>query len=200
MSRYEFTPITDPKMCAECGSTKGIELHHPIPVSLGGKCVIPLCSDCHGKAHGMERKNISELTKKGLKRAKNKGRRLGRPTFGFTSVRGKLLPNEDYKELEKMITLRHEGYRQKELAEIFRISQPAVSARLKPWKRGKKIISIEKLRELVKISQFYTREQNTNYLHLLTVAAQGEQDGNNEKKIKSNHNGRNQEHERSRCL
>ena len=83
------------------GSTKEIELHHPIPVSLGGKCVIPLCSECHGKAHGMERKNISELTKKGLKRAKDKGRRLGRPTFGFTSVRGKWLPNEDYEELKK---------------------------------------------------------------------------------------------------
>lgn len=147
MSRYKFIPIADPKTCAECGSTKQIELHHPIPVSLGGKCVIPLCSECHGKAHGIERKNISELTKKGLERAKNKGRRLGRPPFGFTSVGGKLFPNEDYKELEKMITLRHEGYKQEELASTFGITQGAVSFRLKPWKRGKKIISIEKLRE-----------------------------------------------------
>jgi len=147
MSRYKFIPIADPKTCAECGSTKQIELHHPIPVSLGGKCVIPLCSECHGKAHGIERKNISELTKKGLEQAKNKGRRLGRPPFGFTSVGGKLFPNEDYKELEKMITLRHEGYKQEELASTFGITQGAVSLRLKPWKRGKKIISIEKLRE-----------------------------------------------------
>ena len=46
-----------------------------------------------------------------------------------------------------MIMLRHEGYKQEELAAIFGISQPSVSNRLKPWKKGKKIISIEKLRE-----------------------------------------------------
>ena len=186
MPNYKFSPITDPETCAECGSTDGIELHHPIPVSMGGKCVIPLCNECHGKAHGMKRKNISELTKKGLARARKKGQRLGRPTFGFTSINGKMIPNEDYEELEKMIMLSNEGYKQEDIAKIFGISQPSVSLRLRHWKKRKKLITVEKLREFAnqqktpqKISQIY-----------IVANMAGEKDETNKRKTKADHQGR----------
>jgi hypothetical protein len=52
-------------------------MHHVIPQSVGGTFVVPLCSPCHGKAHGVRRSNISELTKLGLQRAKARGVTLG---------------------------------------------------------------------------------------------------------------------------
>jgi hypothetical protein len=38
--------------CFECGSEDNIHQHHIVPVVRGGKQVIPLCGDCHGKVHG----------------------------------------------------------------------------------------------------------------------------------------------------
>ncbi len=45
--------------CQQCGSTKGLEVHHMKPRSrLGGDVMdnlITLCVDCHGKCHGGRR-------------------------------------------------------------------------------------------------------------------------------------------------
>ena len=141
MSKYKFIPIANPAVCAECGSTNSIELHHPIPISMGGKFVIPLCSECHGKAHGMKRKNIGELTKAGIERAKARGQRLGRPPFGFkTDAMGKLaLHPTDFYLLHTAVEMSEGGVAQREIASILGCSQANVSKRLKRWKtKGKK--------------------------------------------------------------
>ena len=53
--------------CIEHPDRTNIEWHHPIPSSLGGTKVIPVCHECHGKIHSMERLDISQLTKDGIK-------------------------------------------------------------------------------------------------------------------------------------
>jgi hypothetical protein len=69
--------------CWEC-EAEGMEInnHHPVPRSRGGKKTIPLCLDCHAKAHHRnKRMNSSTLTKEGLERAKKRGTKLGNPDW-----------------------------------------------------------------------------------------------------------------------
>lgn len=65
--------------CFECESINDIHYHHVVPETLGGTKTIPLCIICHGKVHGIDFTNHGILTKEGLKRAKEKGVKLGNP-------------------------------------------------------------------------------------------------------------------------
>jgi uncharacterized protein YlaI len=71
----------DSAKCFECDSISNIVNHHVIPQSLGGKNTIPLCQPCHDKVHGVKPRNISlsNLTKQGLQKAKQRGVKLGSP-------------------------------------------------------------------------------------------------------------------------
>lgn len=54
--------------CFECGKPTQ-EMHHPIPQSMGGTKVIPLCVECHDKVHdglGRRRDQHAVLTSQGL--------------------------------------------------------------------------------------------------------------------------------------
>ena len=69
--------------CANCESIEGLEYHHIIPLSLGGSNLLSnyvcLCYKCHALMHGRkEAINISEATKIGLQKAKDRGVKLGR--------------------------------------------------------------------------------------------------------------------------
>lgn len=61
--------------CVACGEEDLLQLenHHLVPLGEGGPDVetnlITLCYECHGKAHGMIRKDIRQLTKEGIARA-----------------------------------------------------------------------------------------------------------------------------------
>lgn len=68
--------------CFECGK-EATENHHVIPQSLGGTKTVPLCGGCHSLVHGgyfKRRDDHIELTKEGLKRAKERGVVLGNQT------------------------------------------------------------------------------------------------------------------------
>ena len=69
--------------CVACGNTDSLENHHLVPKSCEGSDddnnLLTLCFECHGNIHGMLRKDIAELTRAGLKRAKERGVKLGRP-------------------------------------------------------------------------------------------------------------------------
>lgn len=45
-----------PKVCANCGNTETLEIHHIVPVSQNGSNnegnLVYLCNECHRKAHG----------------------------------------------------------------------------------------------------------------------------------------------------
>ncbi len=87
-----------------------------------------------------ERALISARTSAALRAKKARGERsAGRPPFGFhVGAEGKLEAHpENFKTLLMMTELADAGVKQKELAAAFNISQPAVSARLKRWKKGK---------------------------------------------------------------
>ena len=63
--------------CYECGVPADVE-HHVVPKSRGGTKTVPLCGECHAKAHHREgNMSVSELTRKGLLAAKARGVKLG---------------------------------------------------------------------------------------------------------------------------
>ena len=47
--------VREKRVCWFCGNTKGMERHHIIPVSIGGKYLqnnkVDICDDCHSKLH-----------------------------------------------------------------------------------------------------------------------------------------------------
>lgn len=69
------------KQCFECGNEANHN-HHVVPRSLGGTKTIPLCYKCHSLAHNnpnLFSADHSILIKKGLEKAKAKGKITGRP-------------------------------------------------------------------------------------------------------------------------
>lgn len=69
--------------CCACGTDDRsvLEHHHLVPRSEGGPDdevnLITLCCACHGKVHGIIRKDMGKLTKAGIARAKAKGVKFG---------------------------------------------------------------------------------------------------------------------------
>ncbi len=81
-----------PRKCCNCGSTKNLQYHHIVPAICGGNDVpsniAVLCSDCHSKVH-YGRDGIidhGEAVKKGIKKAKESGRNVGRKKRNDLSV------------------------------------------------------------------------------------------------------------------
>ena len=71
--------IEDDK-CFECGTSSCIQHHHVVPRSRGGTRTIPLCEECHSKAHHRKKNmNTSRLTKEALANLKAQGVVLGNP-------------------------------------------------------------------------------------------------------------------------
>lgn len=72
--------------CINCGN-EAIELHHVVPLALGGNDIdsnkVWLCSKCHALIHGMDTvKRGTEwrrLQAAGIEKAKQEGRYKGRP-------------------------------------------------------------------------------------------------------------------------
>lgn len=63
--------------CFECGQPAEFD-HHVVPASRGGTKTVPLCAECHGKAHNLDcNMDHSVLTQQGLARAKSRGTKLG---------------------------------------------------------------------------------------------------------------------------
>ena len=69
--------------CFECNNPAD-ENHHVVPKSKGGTKTVPLCHSCHGLVHGVNRLNISTLTKAALTAKKARGEKLGN-SKNFTS-------------------------------------------------------------------------------------------------------------------
>ena len=58
--------------CVNCGNSKNIEYHHIVPLINGGtnniSNIVPLCEECHYKAHDKEYKHGNPKRNKGRKR------------------------------------------------------------------------------------------------------------------------------------
>jgi|SRR5690625_468697 len=75
-----------PKECGNCGSGDDLQIHHVVPLTLGGNNVITnlvrLCTECHSKAHGgMELINQFEEVRRD--NARNGRISSGRPPLGY---------------------------------------------------------------------------------------------------------------------
>ena len=96
-------------VCFECFN-KADHAHHVVPKVFGGTQTVLLCSECHSKIHGDHLLKVSELTKAGLKKARDAGFWVnGAAPFGHDLVDGKLKINKR----EQKIILRMESMRTK---------------------------------------------------------------------------------------
>ena len=73
------------EVCANCGSTENLQLHHVVPLAKGGtnneSNLITLCGDCHAKVHNFKTiltKEWKEKQMAGVARAKAEGKFTGR--------------------------------------------------------------------------------------------------------------------------
>ena len=75
------------KECFECGEISDLHDHHVVPRSRGGTKTVPLCEECHSKAHHRKKNmNTSTLTRAALQRLKEAGVKLGNPNAKAAAV------------------------------------------------------------------------------------------------------------------
>ncbi len=79
--KVSLVPLIKDMECFECGATENLIQHHVIPRIFGGNKTICLCQKHHDIIHNVVSKNISisELTKQGIHKARNRGIKLGNP-------------------------------------------------------------------------------------------------------------------------
>lgn len=70
--------------CVACAAKENLYEHHFLPRSMGGSDdesnIITLCGNCHAIVHGRHKAwHVSELTTVALKKAKQRGVKLGNP-------------------------------------------------------------------------------------------------------------------------
>lgn len=65
-------------ICQNCKKKSTIHKHHVVPRSQGGTLIVILCEGCHGKVHGRKLR-VTALINEGLRKAKERGVKLGRP-------------------------------------------------------------------------------------------------------------------------
>ena len=71
------------RICWECGADGELHDHHPVPRSRGGIRTIPLCLDCHAKAHHRGKAmTTSALTSAALRVKAKRGERVGAIPYG----------------------------------------------------------------------------------------------------------------------
>ena len=112
--------IIDLTKCFECENPME-EMHHVIPKSRGGKATIPLCIDCHGKAHNIENRRLYlEAAKRGRDNYVKNGGKLGRKKG---SKHKDISQTKNYKEVCKMLEL---DYKLKDIVSIAGVSANTV--------------------------------------------------------------------------
>ena len=108
-------------VCVECENPATV-MHHIVPFSIGGLVAISMCDYCHGKVHGFKRLHTSKLIKEGIKKAKKKGVKIGRPKKIDT---------------KKVIELRKKGLSIRAIAKELGCSKSTAHKEINNYKKGK---------------------------------------------------------------
>lgn len=105
--------------CFNCGAVGPVHDHHVVPRSLGGISTVPLCPECHGKAHGRARgfRDTSELTREALGHLRAEGVPLGGAALGWERLsvvdaagrRCVVRDDAEAETLARILALRGEG-------------------------------------------------------------------------------------------
>lgn len=107
------------KKCANCGSVENIEIHHIVPLIVGGtnkrSNLVALCQDCHAKIHGLNRQGDKNGIGTGLINSAKSGRILvpgtGLYGYDYDRAQNKLIPNkEEALIVNKIFDLYLEGF------------------------------------------------------------------------------------------
>jgi hypothetical protein len=108
--------------CIACGDRdpNHLEHHHLVPREDGGTDdetnLVTLCCECHGKAHGIRRRNgLRRLTRMSRERATSEGVKFGRPSA---------LSKEQGEEARRRVTA---GEPQSFVAKSLGVSQATIS-------------------------------------------------------------------------
>lgn len=104
--------VKDCTKCINCGSTDNIELHHIVPLIVGGtnniNNIVPVCEECHNKIHECNRQ--SKMSKLGMKKSAEKGN-INTKLFGYKLEENKLVIVQEEAKIVKLIfKLYIEGY------------------------------------------------------------------------------------------
>ena len=99
------------KPCFNCGAPAHHD-HHVVPRSIGGVATVPLCGDCHGKAHGHHGlRSTTELTRAALAVKRSRGERTGGIPYGYSAdAAGRRVPDAaEQRVVARVRELRAEG-------------------------------------------------------------------------------------------
>lgn len=143
----------DRSPCFDCGAPS-VHDHHVVPRSLGGTATVPLCGQCHGKAHGgvVGFRDTKQLTIQKLADIRASGKRTGNVRYGYSALPdGTLVPNEsEMKTIAFVKHLRGEGVSISRIMPLWspRGTQPARVGRLtkrpsRPCPRGSPSLALE---------------------------------------------------------
>ena len=112
--------------CAVCGSTEDLHHHHFTPRVEGGiddeTNIITLCYEHHCEIHGKpyrNRINHSELTKKGIQKAKERGVKFGNPNLvEYNKIKKRGAKKYAWEHKNLLISLRDSGLTLREICDI----------------------------------------------------------------------------------
>ena len=128
--------------CAVCGSTEDLHDHHFTPRIEGGiddeTNIITLCYEHHCEIHGRpyrNRINHSELTKKGLQKARERGVKLGNPSnlVEYNKIRKREAKKCVWEHKDFLISLRDRGMSLRQICGILESKNIKTGSGSRSW-------------------------------------------------------------------
>ena len=126
-NQYLFKEEVVLEECFECLKElkkEELELHHVIPKSLGGTRIVPLCPECHDRAHDIQggRKTSASILSKQALVAVRESRALGSPDklqWGWRNIDGRKVAHQEEQAIGKLIqSERSKGSKLKQIQKI----------------------------------------------------------------------------------
>ena len=116
-------------MCVNCSKNCGNDIifHHIVPLSVGGSNnisnIVPICEQCDGLIHSINRTNWKALQRAGIERAKAEGKYKGRKAMELDKEQFSLMV-KDYRDGKRTAT---------SIFTELGISAPTFYKRIKEW-------------------------------------------------------------------
>lgn len=142
--KYQLKQLKKYKKCANCGSEENIEIHHIVPLIVGGtnkkSNLVALCQDCHAKIHGLKREGNKNGVSIGMINSAKNGSILvpGTGIYGYDydGVNNKLVPNpSEVAVVNKIFDLYLQGFGTRSIAKYLN-NNNILTKRGRKWGEG----------------------------------------------------------------